>query len=255
MTRRMMWFTALVMLVSLSLTQSIAPHAQNRTPRPTRTPNAARSASNTGATATVIAATANALKVKSTPLPKDEAKAAIESYAAQVLGISVNTTAAGGLSTTVTRSLTQTPEGASAQQVAANLAVKSYGATFTKGAASLSYGVGTLSGDVTVDVQGSSLGIYSLSVAGAKVADANAALALAIQTFPGVAGFTYTSYPSTTGFTWYATGSVNGIDPATRKVVVMSEAVILYVVPSQRGNISVTATVGRGEFASAVTMR
>jgi len=38
------------------------------------------------------------------------------------------------------------------------VAVKTYGATFNNGAAALSYGKGTISGDVNVDVQGASLG-------------------------------------------------------------------------------------------------
>jgi hypothetical protein len=55
------------------------------------------------------------------------------------------------------------------------------------------------------------------------------------------------------GYAWYATSYVSAIDPATHKVVTMAEAVILYVLPSSSGKTAtVSATVGRGDFAALI---
>lgn len=177
---------------------------------------------------------------------------AIKSYASSVLGITVTVTKAGGLTSAITRTLRQSPKGSAAQLSAVNLAVTSYGATLSNGAASLSYGSGTVTGDVTVDVQGSSLGVYSLLTTYSGTLDANAALDLAKKTFPNLAGFTYTPQTVTKGFAWYAKGNVTGYNTQTKKFETMAEAVILYVLPSATGKATVTATVGRGTFATAV---
>lgn len=215
-----------------------------------------------GAAATQVAGTATALKATGTALvakvtapatiAAGDAAAAIQAYADSVLGVAVTVKKAGGLSGTVTRSLSQTPNGSTAQAATAKLAVKSYGATLSNGAASLSYGSGTISGDVNVDVQASSLGVYSLISASAAPADANAALALAKATFPALADFNYVAYPTSKGYAWYATGVVSAIDPRTKKVVTLAQAVVVYVVPGAAGKTSVSATVGRGEFATAI---
>ena len=204
-----------------------------------------------GSAVNSVSATATALAGKTTGTSSADAAVAIQSYATQVLGINVVVKTAGGLSSNVSQSLSQTSASTEAQLTAADLAVNTYGAVLSNGAASLSYGTGTLSGDVTIDVQGSSLGVYSL-VAKGSAANADAAFALAKQTFPALAGYTYQPYAVPTGYAWYATGYVNAIDPATKQVITTAEAVILYVVPGKKGNLSVTATVGRGDFATAI---
>lgn len=130
--------------------------------------------------------------------------------------------------------------------------MKTYGATLKNGAASLSYGSGTITGDVTVDVQTSSLGVYALIVPTKAALDANSALALAKTTFPLLAGLTYTPYTVTGDYAWYATGSATTIDPKTREAVTTAQAVLLYILPDRSGQASVTATVGRGQFAASV---
>ncbi|MBM4425475.1 MAG: hypothetical protein FJ030_19215 [Chloroflexi bacterium] len=146
-------------------------------------------------TAAAAATKASGIKATLTPFAttgSSAATTAITSYASSVLGISVTVKKAGGLTGDVTKSLTQTPSGSQAQLSAVNLAVTSYGALLSNGAASLSYGSGTVTGDVTVDVQGSSLGVYSLMASYSGTLDANSALTLAKNTFPGVSGFSYT---------------------------------------------------------------
>lgn len=233
-----------------------------RTARPDLAATSTALKATAGAGATRLAATSTALKARATALratltpfatvPADEAAAAISTYAADVLGLTVTVRKAGGLSGTVTRTLMQTPKGGDAQSATAKLAVKSYGATLSNGAASLSYGSGVVSGDISVDVQASSLGVYSLVVTGATASNVEAALALAQTTFPALADLRYTTYAVSKGYAWYATSNVSAVDPKTRKAVTLAQAVILYVVPGRDGKASVSATVGRGEFAAAL---
>lgn len=216
---------------------------------------AATGATRVAATATALKATATARKATVTPPAKvDEAEAAeaITAYAANVLGLEVNITKAGGLTGQITRTLSQTPGGSGAQSATAKLAGVAYGAVLSNGAATLSYGSGTLSGDVNVDVQWASLGVYSLLTAGPAPANADAALALARATFPGVDDFTYTAYKVSKGWAWYTKGNVSTVDPKTRKVTTVAQTVVLYVVAGANGKVNVSATVGRGEFASQI---
>lgn len=223
---------------------------------------AAAAATKASAALTQAAPTAAALATKAalakqtiTPPATTGAQAAtdaITSYASSVLGVTVTVKKSGGLTSTITRSLSQSPKGSAAQLSAVNLAVTSYGATLNNGVASLSYGSGTVTGDVTVDVQGSSLGVYSLFTTYSGTLDANSALELAKKTFPNLSGFTYTAQTVTKGFAWYAKGTVTGYNTKTKKFEAMAEAVILYVLPTTTGKATVTATVGRGTFATAV---
>lgn len=203
------------------------------TPRPTRTK------STTTTTRATRTPNPNALS-------KEEATAALSAYAETVLGRPMKVTWAGGVSGKVS----QTDQSADAQEYAAELATKTYYGTVEGGAASLSYGVGTLTGDTTIDVQGSSFGVYALYMAG-SAPDAASALTVALQTFPGLADQKYTAYPTTTGYLWYAYGSASSIDPATRKLITIGEAAMLYIVPTGKG-LTITATVGRGEFAQSL---
>lgn len=146
----------------------------------------------------------------------------------------------------------QIPKGSSAQSATVKLALKNYGAVLSNGVATLSYGSGTISGDVSVDVQASSLGVYSLVVSASGALNADSALALAKATFPGLDDLTYITYTPTKGYAWYTKGSVTIIDPKTRKAVTTSQVVVFYVVAGVNGKASVSVTVGRGDFAKTV---
>ncbi len=209
----------------------------------------------TAAAAATKVGTVSAIKATITPpstVAASDASTAITSYASTVLGINVTVTKAGGLTTNVNKLLTQTTSGSSAQSATAKLAAKTYGAVLSNGAASLSYGSGTISGDVNVDVQGSSLGVYSLLASNTGTLNADSALALAKTTFPGIANRKYVTYTVSKGYAWYFKGTASGLDPKTKKVVTLAEAIIFYVLPGASGKASVSATVGRGDFASAV---
>jgi hypothetical protein len=223
---------------------------------------ATRLAGTASVAATRIAGTAAALATKAaniratlTPYATtnpDDASDAITSYAASVLGIDITVKKAGGYTGDVTKALSQTPKGNSAQTAIAKLAVTTYGAVLSNGAASLSYGDGTVTGDITVDVQGSSLGVYSLLVGNTGTLSATSALDLAKKTFPYLADFTYSPQTVTKGFAWYAKASVRGYNTTTKKFETMNQTVILYVLPGANGRATVTATVGRGTYATSV---
>lgn len=236
----------LILILAMLLPSATAGAAVLPTPRATL-----------GPAATKLSPTLKALTVKGTVTPvatlsAAEASGAITTYASKVLGITVTVKKAGGVSYDVTRNLTQTTSGGAALNSVAKLAMKTYGATLSNGAAALSYGKGTISGDVNVDVQGASLGVYTLAATASGTLNADSALALAKQTFPGIAERTYVQKTVTKGYAWYFKGTTIGIDPKTKKVVTLAEAIVLYVVPGTKGKASVTATVGRGDFASQV---
>jgi hypothetical protein len=214
------------------------------------------------ATATAFASrvaptlTALAINVDITvTLPANQAMAALTSYAAQVLGTAVTVTKASGVSAGVTANLAQVDSSAAAQAAVLKLATTSYGGILSSGAATLSYGTGTLSGNINLDVQGASLGVYSLVVTTKANLTATDALALAKATFPYLAGFDYAVYPVSSGFAWYAAEAASAIDPQAHQVVTMPETVILYVLPASSGKVAtVTATVGRGDFATNIEL-
>lgn len=212
-------------------------------------------ATKTVATTSALATKGAQLKLTLTPFATTgsaAAKTAITDYASSVLGIGVTVRYAGGLTGDVTRTITQTPKGSTAQAYTAKLAVISYGATLSNGAAALSYGSGTVTGSVQVDVQGSSLGVYSLLKTYSGTLTATSALTLAKQTFPALASFPYASQVVSKGYAWYGRTTVTGYDVKTKKFTSMAETVILYVLPSATGKATVTATVGRGDYAAAV---
>ena len=236
----------LILILALLLPSATAGAAALPTPRATL-----------GPAATKLAPTLKALTVKGTVTPiatlsVADASEAITTYASKVLGITVTVKKAGGVSYDVTRNLTQTTSGGAALNSVAKLAAKTYGATLSNGAAALSYGKGTISGDVNVDVQGASLGVYTLTATTSGTLNADSALALAKQTFPGLADRNYAQKTISKGYAWYVKGSVSGLDPKTKKVTTLAEAIVLYVLPGTKGKASVSATVGRGDFASQV---
>jgi hypothetical protein len=270
LTKLAILFAISLLILVTALPGVSASEAALPTARPTRPGNnaggavatAAAAATKLSGTATQLAGTAAALatkganlKVTLTPFATtnaDEAEEAITSYGSSVLGVDVTVKKAGGLTGDVNKVLSQTPKGSSAQNAVVKLAVTSYGATLNNGAASLSYGTGTVTGDITVDVQGSSLGVYSLLTTTTGTLDATTALALAKKTFPNLAGFSYSAQTVSKGYAWYAKGNVKGYNTTTKKFETMAQAVILYVLPSTGGKVTVTATVGRGTFATAV---
>ena len=181
-----------------------------------------------------------------------DASAAITQYAQSVLGISVKIVQAGGLTADI-QNLIQLPQpGDAAQKSGARAAVKTYGAILNGGASSLSYGSGTISGDLNVDINSSSLGAFSFD-AGSMPSGAAEALALALKTYPSLAnrGFTLVPLPQQ-GFAWTAVGQVPGYNRDTKQPTAVAEAILLAVTPTVLGHSAVSVVVGKGDFAGDV---
>jgi hypothetical protein len=229
----------------------------------TATANVVKVRGTTTAFANSLKATSTAYKqqlsstltaVKGTLTNDQVAQQAIYSYAQQVLGINVSIVAAGSMSNAIIRDQAHIDESKQAQAQVSNLAVKTYGATLKSGAATVSYGSGTVSGDVTVDVQDISLGIYSLGVTYSGALSADRALELILQTYPALRGRAFVPVQTTTGYAWHAKSSVSVMDTKTKLPKVTSESAIVYIFIGQNNRASVTATIGRGQFAPVIAV-
>lgn len=238
--------------------QAITPEAQASQFNLNTTPAGVPSqAGNLAATTTALAATMAALVDPAgtptvQPVAAADAATVINTYAQEVLGLSVTIIQAGGLTTDLTRQLNLSEAGTSAQSATADVALESYGALLANGVGTVSYGSGTLSGDVNVDLNASSLGAFSLR-GGPNMPSAEAeALALVLQTFPGLSDRTYTAQTVAQGFAWLAEGQVSGFDVQTRQATLVAERVLIGVIPTGRTGALVYAVVGKGDFAANV---
>jgi len=181
-----------------------------------------------------------------------DASAAITTYAQSVLGISVTIIKAGGLTADIQNLLQLPHAGDAAKNSSASAAVKTYGAILNGGASSLSYGSGSISGDLTVDINSSSLGAFSFD-SGVSPNSAAEALTLALKSYPGLAGRSFSPFPlPQQGFFWAAEGQVPGYEGATKKPAVVAEAILLAVTPTVLGHSAVSVVVGKGDFAGNV---
>lgn len=203
-------------------------------------------------TATAFAATVTAVSVKlqRTVLPADQAATAIANYGASILGISVPVVSAHGVNEYINGTYTLPGYITQALTVSPNLAVQSYTAVLGNGAAWLAYGNGTssINGGATYQVNTESLAVYTLSVKG-SVTDAQTAQSLALATYPGLAGKTYTPATATQGYAFYSYTSVTALDPQTGKLTLMPEGIVLYILPGKNGQVTVTAAVGSGQYS------
>jgi hypothetical protein len=133
------------------------------------------------------------------------------------------------------------------------VAVQTYAALLQGGAGSVSYGSGSVAGDVTVDINSASLGAFSFE-SGSPVPGSEAeALTLVLQTFPGLSNRTFTAISTSQGFAWVAEGQVPGFDLQTLQATLIAEKVQIGVVPNGARRSSVYAVVGKGSFAATLT--
>ena len=198
------------------------------------------------------AATAAAQFTPPAAVDPAEASAAITAYAQQVLGVSVSIIKAGGLTDQIQHLIQLPSAGAAAQAATAKVAARSYGAILSNGAASVSYGSGGVSGDLSVDINAASLGAFSVD-GGASPTNQADALALALKTYPALAGQTYIPYPATQGFSWIAIGQVPGFNGSTKKPALVAQAALLSVLPAiVVQHALVSAVVGKGDFAGGL---
>lgn len=199
-----------------------------------------------------MAGTAQAL---ATALPHataspDDADTAITTYAGTVLGIDVSILKSGGMTGEVAQALSLSPSGMETQAQVQNAAYATYGALLSNGAASVSYGSGTVSGDIQVDIQAASLGIFSLH-SGSGAGSESEALGLVKTAFPGIADRAYTPVSTPKGFAWTYEGQTQGIDLKSGQLTQVSERIVVGVQNPLLQTL-VYAIVGRGELATQV---
>ncbi|MCL5998546.1 MAG: hypothetical protein M1546_21195 [Chloroflexi bacterium] len=178
-----------------------------------------------------------------------EALQVIQTYASNELGINVKVLSAGS---TTNPNLTLSSQGKSSVEAAAQLAVQTYGGVLSNGGASVSYGSGTVSGDIAAELESCSLGAYSLLLTTQPPADATAALALVKTTYPALSAFAFQVLSSTaTSYSFYATSSDSVLNPKTHKVETVAVVAMAGTIKSGR-KLSVYVVLGRGQLATAV---
>jgi hypothetical protein len=206
--------------------------------------------------AAAFAATAHAGLVTLTPPPivgQAEAAMFVTEYSHQVLGFPIEVTYAGGLTTEVDQHLALPQAGEAAQLQASQLAVRTYAALWPGGAGSVSYGSGTVAGDVTLDINSASLGAFSVERAAPVPATETEALAGVLQTFPGLATRTFNPAPAEHGYAWVAEGQVPGFDLQTLQATLITEKVHIGIVPAGTEKSTLFVVIGKGVFAVQVT--
>jgi len=216
------------------------------------------SAGQTALPTVIAAATQNASALATTAgqvtvIPQEVAQKVITTYATEILGTKVETKWAGGVSSDVAQLFSLSPKVKEAQVKASQLAVVSYGALLTNGAATVSYGSGAIAGDVTVDIKAASFGAFSLTLDQSPPTTEADALALAKLIFPTLADRAYVTTENTPrGFAWKFSGQVPSVDIKTLQATVVAESITLGVSPNGRSRTVLYVAVGRGDFATTI---
>jgi hypothetical protein len=183
------------------------------------------------------------------PVGQESAVTVIHTYAQQVLGLSVTVQKAGGLTPDIAPQIHLPPDGASAQNAVSKVAVHTYAALLTGGAGSVSYGTGVVSGDLNVDLNGSSLGAFSFDIGALPTTEVEAR-ALALEVFPGLRLRSFTAEVAPKGYAWKAQGQVAGFEPKTKQATLVTETVLLGILPDESGRSTAYAIIGRGDFSA-----
>jgi len=168
--------------------------------------------------------------------------------AAGQLGVNVAIVKAGGVSAD---NLTLPPSIAAQYSAALSGAGETYAGVLSDGAASVSFATGTVSTDITVNIDGASLGALTLTAGAALPAEEASALNTLQATFPAIAGLAYTPQSMQNGYAFYATTSAEAIDPRTLSASVVAQAVMIGISRMPRGAIAY-AVVGTGSFATSL---
>ncbi len=121
------------------------------------------------------------------PIPQVDAKEAIQTYAKDVLGLTIEDLMAGGKSGEVNLPI-NTQEGLDA---VFDMAGTTYFGFWKQGFGSLSVGDSTITGDWVADVQGGTIGIYAVRQDQGVPEDATTALSLIMSSFPGLTNYEF----------------------------------------------------------------
>lgn len=211
-------------------------------------------------------------------VPNDyEAEEAIERYAKEMLGIEI----AFVTSVSQVGEISMPTTAEASVDAVVDMAGVTYAAVLQNGAASLSLGQGTISGDLEADIQSASLGVYILLIDGEGPANEDEALSLIKATYPGIAYLPYAlkevsradtsldSMPANNGgnetrrpsiknqgdaktYTFIATSRENEIDVRSGEARMFSSGILVGAGAKGPGKVMVFAVVGKGDLASAV---
>jgi hypothetical protein len=127
---------------------------------------------------------------ESTPVARDDAVEAIQTYARDILGLDLPNLKAGGRSGEINLPVT-TREGV---DVAVDLAGTTYLGFWREGFATLSVGDSDVSGDWAADVRDGSLGAFLVRVDQPLPTDVGPALELVLATYPGLNGYEFVQF-------------------------------------------------------------
>lgn len=183
-----------------------------------------------------------------TPVSNYDAAQAITAFAKMMLGTEVSVLRAGGAS----GDLMLLPSVAAQLSSAVKLAGAVYVGALSNGAAQVALGSGSISGDLNADIQSVSLGAYSILHDEPMPKDATSAFNLAKSTYPALATLSYTQQNTQTGYMWYTVTTHPGVEPKTKTVITVAEAVLLGVMPGGARGSVVWVVVGNGTFASSI---
>ncbi len=209
----------------------------------------------------IVAQTAAAVatKVNAQGVASDDAKAIIETYLQDILGVNTQPRFASGFSGGWQPGLHMSDDAEQAAEEASNAALVTYGAVFTepRGVGSVSYGDGTLNGRLDVDINAASVGSFSFSVDAPAPTNEAEALALVVQTFPKLAQYTFAvDTENVNRYSWKASGRTPGFDSETWEATMVTDEIRAGVIDRSDGvlnlGVIVYVVVGRGTLASAV---
>lgn len=187
-----------------------------------------------------------------TPIPAYDAAVMITTFAAAELGTTPTILKAVGGTGSVTLPPAIQATLTNTVALAGQAAVGAITINGAPGAAQVAVGSGTISGNLEADITAASLGAYSLLLpATAMPTDANAALALIRQQYPGLSTVGLTPIASEQGYRFRAETTTQHLDPKTMTVTVVTTVVIAGV-NGQGKATAVWTVVGNGEFATAL---
>jgi hypothetical protein len=180
-----------------------------------------------------------------TPLPPSVAGQVITIYARHQLGLQVEIIKAMGAAGELNLPTTTQAN----VQAALNLAGTSYAALLQGGIGLVALGGAEITGDVTANIDWASLGVFTLRSEAPYPADADAALALAKQTYPGIAQYDYTPQTVERGYSFIAVTNTSAVDPTTGETQNVAKVVIPGVIQTDQGLVFVYVIVANGSLS------
>jgi hypothetical protein len=187
-----------------------------------------------------------------TRIAQYDAAQMISTFATQYLGTNVTVTRAGGA-----RGDVNLPSRIDAD---VNAAVSLSGQTVlglitlggATGGAQVAVGSGSISGDLSADISGASLGAFSVIAKTAPPQDATASLALVRQYYPALAKINLQQQSTAQGtFVFYAATTHSGVDWKTKQATAVAEAIVAGTT-RQGASAMVWVVIGNGTFATSV---